>query len=542
MKHTSSYLFTALLGAVLLCSCDREPMPEPFADGMTETAEVNLRCVDADAASTKSSLSVYETSVSNADILVFDASSGRLDQAVYSADGTTMSVTLVKGHPYNIYVLANIGDVTSAVKASYVTESAFAAGYRHSFTSFASIAANGFPMASRGSVPFTGGSSASLSVPVDRMVAKYNVRVDRSALSGSTLTVKSVRVRQNALSFVPFGSAGDRCSPSVCDGDSATASDVSTLNAGGTVSFYVLENRQGVLLPSNGDPWAKVPGNISSRKDCCTYLEMTCAYSSDTKRCDNATYRMYLGADASTDFNVTRNSVYTLTLRLTDAGTGASSWKIDPGDVITYTHSLGISPATAAIGIGGTQAYSATYSTYTWTNGVKNPVPTESRTVSASYSSSDTAVATVSGAVATGRGAGTVTITGSYAGLSATSTLTVGDAVSSYDAPSVSLSYSPSAIAASGGTAVPAVTYSQTVHYASGATTTLSSGGTVSFTGSASGFSLDSGTGTVTAAENGGEARSITVSVTVTLNGKSGSATATVTQAAAEDDWSVDID
>lgn len=540
MNKTLSHLFIALFGILQICSCDYEPIPGNPRELMPETVEVDLRCIDAATASTKSSLGTSETAVSNADIFVFDASSGILDQAVY-CNGGTPSLSLVKGHKYNIYVLANVGDVTSAVKASFAAESAFAAGYRHSFASFGSITAYGFPMASRGGVPFTGGSSASLSVPVDRMVARYNVKVDRSALSGSTLTVKSVSVRQNALSFLPFGSAGERFSTSVCNGDSASASDISTLNAGGTVTFYVLENRQGVLLPSNGDPWAKVPGNISSRKDCCTYLEMVCSYSSDSRRCDNATYRMYLGADATKDFNVTRNSVYTLTLRPTDAGSGTVSWKIDPGDVLTYTHELVISPSSAAISIGGTQTYSATRYTYTWTNGVRNPVPTGSQTVSASYSSGNTSVATVSGSVATGKGVGSTAITGSYAGLSATSTLTVGDAVSSYDTPSVSVSYSPSTVAAAGGTATPSVTYSQTVHYASGATATLTSGGTVSFSGSASGFTLSPSTGSVTAEENDGAERSITVTATVTLNGKSGSATASVSQEAAEDDWTVDI-
>ena len=98
---------------------------------------------------------------------------------------------------------------------------------------------------------------------------------------------------------------------------------------------------------------------------------------------------------------------------------------------------------------------------------------------------------------------------------------------------SVSLSYSPSTIAAAGGTASPNLSYSQTVTYSSGSRPTITSGASsVSYSGSATGFSLNASDGTVTAESNSGDGRYIDVTATVTLNGKTGSKTVRVSQAA----------
>ena len=58
-------------------------------------------------------------------------------------------------------------------------------------------------------------------------------------------------------------------------GDYASEADVTLLNEGQEISLYVLENRQGTLLPSNEDPWRKVPDSLDETvAACCTYLEV----------------------------------------------------------------------------------------------------------------------------------------------------------------------------------------------------------------------------------------------------------------------------
>jgi hypothetical protein len=95
-----------------------------------------------------------------------------------------------------------------------------------------------------------------------------------------------------------------------------------------------------------------------------------------------------------------------------------------------YSYSLSLSPESAVIKAGQTQAYVATLTT------VKNGVSSTS-TVSAALSSSNTAVATVSGDTATGVAGGNTTITATYtpegaAAVTATADLTVEEAVVTY--------------------------------------------------------------------------------------------------------------
>ena len=127
----------------------------------------------------------------------------------------------------------------------------------------------------------------------------------------------------------------------------------------------------------------------------------------------------------------------------------------------------------------------------------------------------------------------TVTVSVTLNGKTGSGSATVSqsaDSISSYGTPSVSVSYS--GFGAAGGTNSPSLSYSQTVYYASGRTTTVTSGGSVSYSGSATGFSVNASSGALTASANTGSARSITVIASVTLNGKTGSGSATVSQSA----------
>ena len=76
--------------------------------------------------------------------------------------------------------------------------------------------------------------------------------------------VTSVRLNQCASVVRPFKDArgaGSRVEdPSeIIPGDSATQTDLAELNEGGRVTFYTLENCQGVLLPENKSSAAKIP-------------------------------------------------------------------------------------------------------------------------------------------------------------------------------------------------------------------------------------------------------------------------------------------
>lgn len=99
-----------------------------------------------------------------------------------------------------------------------------------------------------------------------------------------------------------------------------------------------------------------------------------------------------------------------------------------------------------------------------------------------------------------------------------------------YAVPVLTLSYSD--IAASGGSVTPSKSFTQSVSYTSGSTSTVTSGGTWSY----SGTSVNTSTGAVSASSLGTTVKSrtkiTTATASLTVNGKTGSTTADVYQAA----------
>ena len=78
-----------------------------------------------------------------------------------------------------------------------------------------------------------------------RLVSKIRFRIDSDALAG--LRVTAVRLCNGAASVTPFrlnGHGGSKVTSAseVTTGDYASESDLQSLNAGGEVHFYALEN------------------------------------------------------------------------------------------------------------------------------------------------------------------------------------------------------------------------------------------------------------------------------------------------------------
>lgn len=127
----------------------------------------------------------------------------------------------------------------------------------------------------------------------------------------------------------------------------------------------------------------------------------------------------------------------------------------------------------------------------------------------------------------------TVTVTVALNGQEGSASIPVyqaANAVVSYGTPVVSVSYAT--VPASGGTATPTGSYTQTATYTSGSRASLTTGGVWSY----SGGGVDPATGTLQVASLGTTVKDIssiaTVTATVTMNGKSGSKQVDILQAA----------
>ena len=425
MRRIISFIGSALL----MCSCIYEDLSDcpNFIQGIGKPVDVEFCVSCTDSIETKSSISASETAVTNLNLFVYY--DGKLETSSYIESPTSFSMSLVKGRTYNMYALANMGKVTAPFKEEEIKS------YQYSISKVTDIKL-AFPMCWSLADKTISGSGPRININLERMVSRINFSIDSSELEDFTVT--AVRLRQAALKMYPFfdsGSEGSRASnlSEVGDGDWASSSDLTKLNAGQKIWFYALENCQGVLLPGNKSAESKIPSEIPYGSELCTYLEMTASYSGEYEgvpvSSDNVVYRFYIGNDNCSDFNVRRNNSVDISLTVTRDRIFDESWKVSYGDDLPeVNYSLTIVKPNMELSIGETANLSAMYIKNV--GGVKN---SESDvTAYAAWSSSNASVATVSAGKITAKGVGTATITATYNGYTAKSTVTVTDAVT-YD-------------------------------------------------------------------------------------------------------------
>lgn len=411
------------LTTLLLSSCIWEDLSDcPNYNGNqrdsieTKAVPVEFSIAAGDSTKTRSSISASETAVE--DLNIYAYYNGTLETSAFIEAPSSFKLELINGRKYNLYVLANMGEIEPPHQENEMS------GYCYSIKSVSDISGS-FPMAWEYPAYTVSGSSPKVSISLERLISRIRFSIDKSSIDDFSVT--AVKLCQGALKMYPFSSGSKAESTSdVGDGDYATSSDLSTLNSGGTVTFYTLENCQGVLLPGNTDPESKNPEEISDQSLLCTYLEMTASYSGQYEgvdvSSDNVKYRFYLGEDNCTDFNVRRNNDLKIHLNVTEERIFDDRWKVSYGeDLPTITYGLENSKTSVSLNVGGSTTLSASY--YRVVDGTRDS--SSDVTSYTAWTSSNTSVATVSGGKITAKAAGTATITATYNGYRATTTVTV---------------------------------------------------------------------------------------------------------------------
>lgn len=307
LRKVGCVALALLIGAV---ACVREEVRTQAEPG---SVLFRISC-RAESDPVRSSFAGTEDAVG--DWMLFVYYGGRLERTLFSGDGDELSLTA--GQSYHLYALANVGRVAAPAEESSL------GSWMLRPDNPATFRPQGLPMACD-SVLVAPGTSGELILQMTRLVARYDFCIDKSAMQKSDFQLRSVVLRQAAAEVAAFAAASR--AGLVADGDTASAADIQRLRAGYAVSFYMLENCQGVLLEGNDDPWRKVPDNIPARQAYCTYLELSGDWSAPGVQAD-LMYRMYLGRDNCRDFNVDRNTTSSLELRLTDEGVTRDSWKV----------------------------------------------------------------------------------------------------------------------------------------------------------------------------------------------------------------------
>lgn len=290
-----------------------------------------------DPTETKSTFTGDPALVTEWTLLQFDTDDGKLVAKYHIASGEDITnIEVVAGHPYHWFAVANCGDVRGN----------FTLGTT-SVTSMSNWVADALDMASaqtKGSLPMSWTSTtanpsgigftreqiqqnAVLDVPLKRLVAKYDITINRANLSKYTYNVDNARV-VGPTSVKPF--ATNQASAVVEGADVATtagtSSDKAKLNGGNAATFYALENMYGEKTIA--DAWSKKPKNIGEN-DHPTYVEIMGKATGAGLVDVPVTYRFFLGTNATTNFDVIRNTANTITLVLSDAAIDAAIEEAD---------------------------------------------------------------------------------------------------------------------------------------------------------------------------------------------------------------------
>ncbi len=327
-----------ILSALLLIavSCLRGPeLPEPAGTPILQDVSIMLSGDGLPAVDTRSSVTASEDGIRSA--VVFFYMDGELQDGLtrnlsYSGSGVSTgrcTVELQAGKTYEVLAVAN------AIPGKLPTSlSAAISQLEYSTNGISEWNSQGLPMSGRSRVCITP-TTTRVEIPMVRLVAKVNFTINTSRLKHGKIRFTSMSVRQ-MNTICPFFSEG-KAAGVTCAGDMASESDLVRINSSdGTYSsyFYLLENLQGDILAGNIDPDSKVPEKVRSagyNPDNCTYFELTGTYegSSGTVRSESLTARLFLGRDATANFDIVRNGQYYIELTFTDEGCLRTDWKID---------------------------------------------------------------------------------------------------------------------------------------------------------------------------------------------------------------------
>ena len=322
-----SHTLRSLLSAALLAAACHNPVtPEPGETTASLLLSVRIASEDPSA---RGSAAPDEQALNNLNVFIYDEGAGALHSSGYFTDyGHLVFDHLIEGRRYRILALGNVGKKTPPARLDS------ALNYAHALETPGRLSEEGIPMARSESFAFGGdGDGYLLEIGLERLLAKYHLAVDLSRMQG-LITFRSANIRQAATRLKPFQEASAATVGTTANGDRLTEMELRRLAEGGGATLLVPENRQGDLLQPEGSPWEKTPEAVGERGSLCTYLEIHADYQYEGLSIDDLTYRFYLGEDTQKNFDIRRNTEYTVTLALSDTNAAvASSWKLERGTV-----------------------------------------------------------------------------------------------------------------------------------------------------------------------------------------------------------------
>ena len=261
-----------------------------------------------------------ESLITDYNLYVYNAF-GLLEKKIYvprrdfSGDAMSVSVRLLKDAPYVVLAAANLGYELNFGTIEEALSYRYHMAYPDEFS-------QGIPMAAMMDYAVAG-NDAIIEVPLERLMSRVDLRVDRRALNEDvSIRITSVQVCDSASSVLLFGeSRVESWGQIFTEGYQKTGPEVYNLNhdtldgISGILPLYLLESGpDGLVVP---------------------YIEIKADYHSSTchtRPGESLIYRFYITEDEGAE----RNALYPIILK--PSGTGLDcpdGWRLEKGALVT---------------------------------------------------------------------------------------------------------------------------------------------------------------------------------------------------------------
>lgn len=295
-------IYTVICMMLFCCACSDADIELNPATQAKQQLAMTFRC----GVMSPTRAATDDTRIDDINLYLFPVNGGQA-RHVYIAPVRPVVLELPKGG-YMLYAIANLGHDAGERTQDFVRSLRVE-------REPAVLADAPFPMSAQQAVTVSGNTQ--IAVSLIRAVAKVNFSYTVAADFAKSFHVKSVQFRSAPRSVALFGSSRAESSEAVADMPPVEASATAY-----AATCYLLENRQG-----------EVAGIGSQQQKDQTRAPEHATYIAIVGEADGTqvVYRIYLGENNTTDFNVSRNRVYNIDARI--LGLNTVDWRVSTAEL-----------------------------------------------------------------------------------------------------------------------------------------------------------------------------------------------------------------
>ncbi|MFR9536744.1 MAG: DUF4906 domain-containing protein [Rikenellaceae bacterium] len=284
-----NFLIIMTLLCTLVVGCNKEPIEEiepPKSEGLST---VTFGVVSKEETETRATvlLGTYESKLHNYNLFCYHKESDA-ERHIYSSSASATTLILGNGD-WDIFIIANtttdLGDLSREEVENYTYTIAkttdLTTGYKLVMAHHSTLSIGG---------------DTSIELEVERLVARFDISIEFSG-EAADYKIISTEVVNEAASCKLFGN----------NPPSSSVTPTFSNHIYGTMTFYVLENLQGVVSTITR-PEDK---NEMNSPENATHIKIYVQSSTH-----EIVYTYYLGGNTINDFNVERNTRYEITINI----------------------------------------------------------------------------------------------------------------------------------------------------------------------------------------------------------------------------------